>query len=153
MEMGESYQFQRLRRPVAIAPAKVAALGDYSSGGGPELESLSVGIGFQDLPAFVRCDGEFIESAVTDARDKAGPNPRAFMQRHGMDARVPFVKVTGNTDGAGVRRPDCKPDTFHTSVPADMGTEHVVNVPVATLGKKVEVEFAERWTVHRPCCS
>ena len=71
----------------------------------------------------------------------------------GVGACVPVVEIADNADRPGMWRPDGETHAFSVLIPANMGTQHVVYVPVTAFAEEMKVEFAERWAVHRPCCS
>src|SRR5690242_15329927 len=59
-----------------------------------------------------------------------------------MDAAIPVVEVANNADSLGVRRPHRKIDASLAINCPEMSAELIVNSPVLTFPKKVEVGLA-----------
>src|ERR1700736_1116879 len=73
---------------------------------------------------------------------KEFPDSCAEKFAHGMDAAVPVVEIANNTHPLGIRRPNCKVNAAFAIERAQMRAEFVVDSPVLTFGKKMQIGFA-----------
>jgi len=130
--------------PIGIVPFVVIEAGDDGAGVGAKFGTEGVGIGFkrQDVSGgaddFIFVDGAFGklgEKDFPDAGSAAGP--------HGMDATVPTVEITYDTDALGAGGPDGKVNAADAFEGDDVGTEFFVSVVVAAFAHEVEIEFGE----------
>src|SRR3954471_14169973 len=70
------------------------------------------------------------------------PNACAEKFAHGMDTTVPVIEITHYADSLGVRRPDCKINAVFAIERAQMSAEFVVDSPVLSFGKEIQIGFA-----------
>src|ERR1700730_2883650 len=73
---------------------------------------------------------------------KEFPDSCAEKFAHGMHAAVPVVEIANHTYPLGIWRPNCKVNAAFAIERAQMRAEFVVDSPVLTFGKKMQIGLA-----------
>ena len=118
----------------------VEIVGDTGSLGAV-LGEEGAGIAFDEKIALGSNDLKFVVLACRDARNEDLPD--AVVVPHRMNAAVPDVEVTDDTDAVRVRCPDREGHSRNSADLREMGPHAVVEVTMISLTEEVEILFAE----------
>ncbi len=135
--------------PVTVAPVERLPRGDHGGIGGAQLELLAVGVGLHPHLAPTGGDGEFVQRAGLQPRNKCRPHAGGTVALHWVRCRLPAVEVSNHADRGSVRRPYGEADAMLALELAGVRSQDVVDVPVTTLAKQIQVVVTEQGAIHR----
>lgn len=133
-----------LREPVRVVPAIRFEIGDDGARVGAEFGAEGVGIGLERKHVSVRADDfEFVDGAFGQFGDEDFPDSGSAACTHGMDAAVPAIEVTDDTDPFGAGSPDGEMNAANAFKGDEMRAKFLIGVVVAALAHEIEVKLSE----------